>query len=126
MLVAALGSAVTTFLLVGAVVIEVVAAATGADVGPGIAGVGVGALAAVVAAVLVGIGWNRAGRAGQWTLLGYAAFGLTFLFLSGLSYVNVPGARQYLDVPLNVGIAAVVALVVAVATRRSDRRSSSG
>jgi len=121
-LLAALGAAATTFLLVGAVVIEVVSAATGADVGPGIVGVGVGALAAIAALALVSWRWNRLSEAAQHLVLGYAAFGLAFLLLSALSYVNVPGARTYLSVPLNAGIAAVVAVVVALGLRWLDGR----
>lgn len=114
-IVAALGSAVTTFLVVGAVVIEALTAATGADVGPGIVGVGLGAIAAIAALVLVRVVWGRLGETAHWTLLGYAAFGLAFLVLAALSYVNVPGARASLSVPLNAGIAALVAVAVAVA-----------
>lgn len=124
-IVAAAGSAATTFLLVGAAVIEAVTAATGADIGPGIVGVGLGALAAIVAFVLVSIRWSRLGTVEQWILLGYAAFGLSFLFLSALGYVNVPGARTTLSVPLNAAIAAVVAIAVAIAGPRLDRRAPS-
>ena len=116
-LLAAVGSALTTLLLVGAVVIEVVAGATGADVGPGIVGVAVGVLAALVALVLVVARWGRLGPSARPLVLGYAAFGLAFLVLSALSYVNVPGARQYLSVPLHAGIALVIALVVAAGRR---------
>lgn len=119
--IAALGSAATTFLVVGAAVIEAVSAATGADVGPGIVGVGVGVLAAIAVLALVAGRWNRLGETARQLLLGYAAFGLAFLFLSALSYVNVPGARAYLSVPLNAGISAVVAVAVAFVLRGVDR-----
>ena len=121
-LVAAIGGAASTFLIVGAVVIEAVTAATGADIGPGIIGVGVGAIAAIAALVVVSIRWGHLGVTGQWLLLGYAAFGLSFLFLSALSYVNVPGARATLSVPLNAGIAAVVAVTIGIAGPRITRR----
>lgn len=124
--IAALGAAATTFLLVGVVVIEAVAAATGADVGPGIVGVGVGALAELAALLLVGWRWDATSEPIHHVLLAYATVGLVFLFLSALSYVNVPGARTYLSVPLNVGIAVVAALVVAVVLRQTGRRSSAG
>lgn len=128
-LLTALGSAATTFLLVGAAVIEAVAAATGADVGPGIVGVGVGALAAIAALVLVAWRLEGTGPVGRALLAGYAAFGLVFLGLSMSSYVNVPGARATLSVPLNAGIAAAVAVGVALVLRwvdhgGSDRRRS--
>lgn len=121
-LVAAIGGAASTFLIVGAVVIEAVTAATGADIGPGIIGVGVGAIAAIAVLVVISIRWSQLGVTGQWLLLGYAAFGLSFLFLSALSYVNVPGARATLSVPLNAGIAAVVAVTIGIAGPRIDRR----
>lgn len=124
-LAAFLGAPVTTFLLAAAITIEALTAATGADVGPGIVGVLVGALAAIAAFLLVAWRWDRLSDAARHLLAGYAAFGLAFLFLSALSYVNVPGARQYLDVPLNLGVAAVVAVAVALVGRRVDRGSSS-
>lgn len=120
---AAVGSAATTFLVVGAVVIEVATAATGADVAPGIVGVAVGVLAAIAALVLVAWRWDGLGDTARNVLLGYAAFGLAFLCLSALSYVNVPGARAYLSVPLSAGISAVVAVVVAIGLRVVERRS---
>lgn len=116
-LLAAVGSALTTLLLVGAVVIEAVAAVTGADVGPGIVGVAVAALAALVVLVLVAARWDRLPWTARPFVLGYAAFGLAFLALAALSYVNVPGARQHLSVPLNAGISIVVAALVAVGLR---------
>ena len=122
MLLAAIGSGVTTLLLVGAIVIEAVAGATGADVGPGIVGVAVGVLAALVALVLVVARWSRLSATARHLVLGYAAFGLAFLGLSALSYVNVPGARQVLSVPLNAGIALVVAVLVAAVSQLRTRR----
>jgi len=123
---ATIGAAVTTLLVVGAVVIEAVSAVTGADVGPGIVGVGVGALAAIAALALVAWRWGRLGETTRHLLLGYAAFGLAFLFLSALSYVNVPGARATLSVPINAGISAVVAVAVPILLRWADARSAAG
>lgn len=119
-----LGTPVTTFLVVGAAVIEGLTAATGADVGPGIVGVVGGALAAIAAFLLVGWRWAGLSETARTLLLGYATLGLAFLFLSALSYVDVPGARQYLSIPLNAGIAVVVAVFVAGAVRQMDRGSS--
>lgn len=119
-----LGTPATTFLLVAAAVIEAVSAATGADVGPGIVGVLVGAVAALAALVLVAWRWERLGDPARHALLGYATVGLTFLFLSALSYVNVPGARETLSVPLNAGIAVVVAVVVTAVAWQSGRSRS--
>lgn len=125
-LAALLGTPVTTFLVVTAAVVEGVTAATGADVGPGVLGVLVGALAAVAALLLVTWRWPRLSAQARHALLGYAAFGLAFLVLSALSYVGVPGARQYLSVPLNVGIAVVVAVAVAVVASRTGGQARLG
>lgn len=115
------GASVTSFLLVGAAVIEVVFAATGADVGPGIVGVFAGVVAGLLAAFLVAWRWAAVPERGRSALFGYAAFGLTIVFLASLSYVNVPGADTYLSVQRNVVIGAVVALAVAVGRHRLDR-----
>ncbi|NIS37094.1 MAG: permease [Actinobacteria bacterium] len=119
--VAVAGAAVTTFLLVGAATLEAVFAATRADVGPGIVGVLVGVAAGLVAATLVASRWRRVGPRGRSLLLGYAAFGLTVVFLAGLSYVNVPGADDLLSVPVDVAIAAAVAVLVAAGRGRLTR-----
>ena len=120
------GSAVTTFLLVTAAVIEVVFGTTGADVGPGIVGVTVGALAALAAVVAVAVGWSRLDPSARWAVTGYGAFGLTIVFLAGLSYVNVPGADAYLGLSVNLVIAAAVAVVVAVGGWQRSRGPTTG
>lgn len=105
----AIGAGVTTFLAVGAATIELV----GVDIVAGIVGVLVGALAAVVAAVLVALRGRQLGAAGQSLLVGYAAFGVTYLVLAALAYVNAPGARSVLTVRRQIAVGAVVAVVVA-------------
>ena len=115
--VAVAGAAVTSFLLVGAATIEVVYAATQADVGPGIIGVFAGVVAGLIAATLVTWRWGAVAEWVRSTLLGYAAFGLTILFLAFLSYVNTPGVDTYLDLRTNVVIGAAVAVVVAIGRR---------
>ena len=117
-LAAAAGAAVSTFLLVGAATIEVVFAATRADVGPGIIGVFAGVVAGLVAASLVASRWGRASPRGRSVLLGYAAFGLTVVFLASLSDVNVPGADAVLSVRRNVAIGVAVAVLVALGRER--------
>lgn len=121
-----IGAAVTTFLVVGAATIEAVTAAVGGDIGPGIVGVFVGAVAGLAAAVAVVWRWEAIDRRGRAVLLAYAAFGLTVLFLAFLSYVNVPGVDAYLDLGRNLLIAAVVALVAAVAVWRRGQLQSPG
>ena len=113
------GAAATSFLLVGAATIEIVSALVGGDIGPGIIGVFAGVVAGLAAAVLVPWRWDRLDRRARAVLLGYATFGLVVLFLASLSYLNVPGADAYLNLRLNLAIAAVVAVAAAmVAARR--------
>ncbi|MFB6353894.1 MAG: permease [Halobacteriales archaeon] len=112
-LAAVVGAGVTTFLVIGAATIEALTATIGGDIGPGIVGVLVGAVAGLLAVAAVQWRWSALDRRWRSALLGYAAFGLTVLFLAFLSYVNVPGVDDYLGLPLNLGIAAVVALVAA-------------
>lgn len=108
------GAAVTTFLLVGAATIEAVTAATGADIGPGIIAVFAGVAAGLVAAMLVSWRWATLREWHRSVLLGYAAFGLTMVFLAFLSYVNTPGVDDYLSIDRNLVIAALTAAIVAI------------
>lgn len=117
-LAAVAGAAVTTFLVAAAVTIEVVFAATGADVGPGIIGVFVGVVAGLLAAWGVAWRWGVLDWTARSALLGYGAFGLTILFLAFLSYVNTPGVDEYLGIEANLVIAAVVAIATALGTWR--------
>lgn len=112
--VAVSGGAITTFLVVAAILIEAVTAATGADVGPGIIGVTAGALAALGAVLAVSYGWSRLTDRVRWAVAGYGSFGLAMLVLAGLSYVNVPGADEYLSLSRNLVVSAVVALAVTI------------
>jgi hypothetical protein len=115
-------AAVTTFLLVGAVTIEAVTAAVGGDIGPGIVGVFAGVVAGLAAATAVSLRWTVLAERARTVLLAYAAFGLTIVFLAALSYVNVPGADAYLGLQVNLVIASVAAIVIAVA--RWQRRET--
>lgn len=118
------GAGVTTILVVGAATIEIVTAVVGGDIGPGIVGVGVGLLAGLAAVAAVQWRWGRLEHRSRSVFFGYAAFGLTVLFLAFLSYVNVPGVDEYLDFALNLYIAAAVAVAAAVATWQRPPRSN--
>jgi len=117
-LVTVAGVGVTTFLVVGAATIEAVTAAVGGEIGPGIVGVLVGFVTGLALLLAVRSRWDRFTERTLTLLLAYAVFGLTVVFLAALSYVNVPGADQYLNVTLNLVIALVVALLVALAESR--------
>lgn len=123
-LVSIAGAGATTFLLVGATTIEAVMATIGGDIGPGIIGVVVGVLAGLVAVVAVALSWDRLANREHAVLVAYASFGLTLLLLAALSYVNVPGADEYLGFERNLVIAFVVALGAAIAVRQRDRRAA--
>jgi hypothetical protein len=110
----ALGTAVTTFLLVGAVTIELLGA--GEAPGIGILGVFVGLAAGLVAGGLVGVAGDRIAGPPAAALVGYATFGVTFLAIAGMSYVNVPGVDDVFTFPVHLGVSAAVAVVAALAT----------
>ncbi len=119
-LVVAVGSALTAFLLVAVVVIEVVAV----DPGAGIVGVVLGVLAGGVAfAAVVATPRDRRGPRG--VVEAVAAFGWTVLVVLALSYVNAPGARSVGGVA-TVAVAAVVAVAVGVAVNVGVVGASTG
>ncbi|OTF01790.1 permease [Halorubrum sp. SD683] len=115
----ALGTAVTTFLLVGAATIELLGA--GEAPGIGIIGVFAGFVAGLAAGVLVGVASDRIAGVPAAALLGYAAFGTTFLAIAAMSYVNVPGVDDVFTFPVRLGVSAVVAVVAALATAYGER-----
>jgi len=115
----AIGTAVTTFLLVGAVTIELLGA--GEAPGIGILGVFVGLVAGLVAGGLVGVTGDRVAGLPAAALVGYAAFGTTFLAIAAMSYVNVPGVDDVFTFPVRLGASAVVAVVAALATAYGDQ-----
>jgi len=107
-------SAVTTFLLAGALSISVLGGLYGDSPGVGILGVLAGLVAGVGAGVAVVLSANRLAGVPAAALVAYATFGVAFLAIAGLSYVNVPGADAVFTFPVHLGTSAVVAVVVAV------------
>lgn len=116
----ALGTAVTTFLLVGAVTIELLGA--GEAPGIGIIGVFAGLVAGLAAGVLVGVASDRIAGVPAAALLGYAAFGTTFLAIAAMSYVNVPGVDDVFTFPVRLVVSAVVAALATAYGERSVAR----
>lgn len=110
-----LASAVTTFLLVGALSISVLGGLYGDSPGVGILGVLAGLVAGLVAGGVVATFAGRVTGLGAAALVAYAAFGVTFLAIAALQYVNVPGADAVFTFPVHLGTSAVVAMVVAAA-----------
>lgn len=116
------GTAVTTFLLAGAVTIELLGA--GEAPGIGIVGVFVGLVVGLLAGGIVGVYADRLSGIAASTLVAYATFGVAFVAIAGMSYVNVPGADDVFSFPVHVGVSLVAALVVALLTgrRRGEER----
>jgi hypothetical protein len=104
----AVGSGTSTFLIVGAAVIELV----GVDIAAGIVGVFSGFIAALVATASVFGWWGRIGSSLRRVLDAYAAFGLAFVFVWFLRYGHVANLDDVVDVPGQLAIAVVVAIAV--------------
>lgn len=105
------GTAVTTFLLAGAVTIELLGAGEAPAIG--IIGVFVGLVTGLLAGGIVGVYADRlSGIAGS-ILVGYATFGIAFVAIAGMSYVNVPGADDVFSFPVHIGVSVVAAVIVA-------------
>lgn len=112
-LVAVVGAAVTSFLVVGAVTIEAVTVVTGGDIGPGIIGVLAGVVAGSVGAWAVQWRWVALAEGWRALLLAYGSVGLTLVFLAFLSYINTPGVDEFLGFQRNLAVAVTVAIVAA-------------
>jgi hypothetical protein len=110
----ALGSAVTTFLLVGAMTIELLGA--GEAPGIGILGVFAGLVAGLVTGGLVAVTGDRIAGLLAAVLVGYATFGVTFLAIAGMRYINVPGVDDVFTFHVHLGVSAVVAVIAGLGT----------
>jgi hypothetical protein len=98
-------------MLVGATTIELLGA--GEAPGIGIVGVFVGLIAGVIAGgVVSGYGTQVVGVTER-ALIGYATFGIVFLALFGMRYVNVPGADDVISFPVQIGVSLLGAAVLA-------------
>lgn len=113
-----LASAVTTFLLAGAVTIEILSTWYGESPGVGILGVGIGVVVALLVGAVVTLIGERLSGLRAAALVAYGAFGVAFLVIAGLSYVNVPGADEMFTFSVHLTISLVVAIVAAVLVSR--------
>lgn len=86
-LLVAAGSAVVAFGVVAVAVVE--ALAPTADIGAGIVGVGAGALAAVLAFVVVALLVEELDGPARWAVDAVGAFGLALVALGAVVYVDV-------------------------------------
>ena len=110
------GSAVTTFLLAGAATIELLGAGEAPAIG--IIGVVVGVVAGLLVGGIVSVFAGRFSGIATSTLVAYAAFGVAFVAIAGMRYVNVPGADDLFSFPVHVGVSIVAAVVVALLAGR--------
>jgi hypothetical protein len=119
------GTAVTTFLLAGAVTIELLGA--GEAPGIGIIGVFVGVVSGLLAGVIVSVYADRLSGIAASVLVAYANLGVAFVAIAGMRYVNLPYADNVFTFPVHIGvsvIAAVVVALLAVLRRRGNRTTS--
>lgn len=110
------GTAVTTFLVAGALTIELLGA--GEAPGIGIVGVFVGFVMGLVAGGVAGAYADRLSGSAAAALIGYAVFGVAFLTIAGMSYVNVLGADDVFTFPVHVAVSLMAAIVVALLVAR--------
>ncbi|MEF8825281.1 MAG: permease [Halapricum sp.] len=113
-----LASAVTTFLLAGAVTIEILSTWYGEGPGVGILGVAVGVVVALLVGTVVTFTGDRLSGLRAAVLVAYGAFGVAFLAIAGMSYVNVPGVDEVFTFPVHLAASLVVAILAAVLASR--------
>ncbi|SFG79807.1 hypothetical protein SAMN04488063_2979 [Halopelagius inordinatus] len=116
------GAAVTTFLLAGAATIELLGGGEAPAVG--IIGVFVAVIAGLLAGGIVSVYADRLSRTASSVLVAYATFGVAFVAIAGMSYVNVPYVDDVFTFPVRIGVSIVVAVVVALLASR--RKSGEG
>lgn len=118
------GTAVTTFLVVGAATIELLGAGEAPAVG--ILGVFVGFVAGLLAGGVAGTYADRLSGPAAAALAGYAAFGVAVVAVAGLKYVNVPYADDVFTFPVHLGVSVAAAVVVALLAGRSGLGERTG
>jgi len=106
---AAVGAGATTFLLVAVPVVELLDIEFSALVA-----LPLGLLAGLAASVGVGVSFTALRPARRRALAAYAAFGPTVLLVLALAYVNVGRDLFTVDVAVGAGLAATVAVYLAL------------
>lgn len=107
-----LGAAITTFLLVGAATIQWLGPGEAPAIG--IIGVFVGFVAGVLAGGIVTIYAERLAGLLWTVLVGYATFGILFIAIAAMRYVNLPGADDLFTFPIHLGVSLGAAIVLAL------------
>lgn len=111
----AVGSGITSFLLVTVLVIELLNFEFSALIG-----LPVGLLAGLVVLVGLWLSFGRLSSGVRRAATGYAAFGAAVLVLLGLRYSNVGRGILSVDVIVGVGVAAAVMAYVVLLARDRD------
>jgi hypothetical protein len=111
---------VTTFLFAGAGTIVAIGDRFGDSPGVGILAVGAGLFAGLLAAFLGTIASDRLSGVPARALLAYGVFGVTFLGIAALQYVNVPGADAVFSFPVHLGVSVLVAVLAGVFGQRES------
>lgn len=111
-----IGIAITTFLLAGAATIELLGAGEAPAVG--IIGVFVGVLSGLLAGAIVSAYADRISGMAATALVAYGTFGIVFVAIAGLSYVNV--LDDVFTFPVHLATSVVVALAVALLAGRGS------
>ena len=98
--------------------IELLSGQYGESPGSGIVGVLVGLVVGLLAGVTIVFTADRLSGVSATVLVAYATFGVVFLAVAGLRYVNVPGADEAFTFPAQVVVSLLLAVVVAVLVGR--------
>ncbi|WP_132060864.1 permease [Halorussus amylolyticus] len=106
------GTAITTFLLAGAATIELLGPGEAPAIG--IIGVFVGVVVGLLAGGIASVYADRLSGIATSVLVAYATFGVAFVTIAGMSYVNVPYADGVFTFPVHIGVSIVVAVIVAL------------
>lgn len=106
------GTAVTTFLLAGAATVELLGAGEAPAIG--IIGVFIGVVAGLLAGVIVSVYADRLSGIAASILVAYATFGVAFVAIAGMRYVNVPYADTVFTFPVHIGVSVMAAVVIAL------------
>jgi hypothetical protein len=106
------GTAVTTFLLAGAATVELLGAGEAPAIG--IIGVFIGVVAGLLAGVIVSVYADRLSGIAALILVAYVTFGVAFVAIAGMRYVNVPYADTVFTFPVHIGVSVMAAVVIAL------------
>ncbi|MDG5776624.1 permease [Haloarculaceae archaeon H-GB2-1] len=120
------GTAVTTFLCVGAATILLLGA--GEAPGIGIVAVAVGTVVGLFAGVVVARYSGTLTGVREAVLVAYATLGIVYLGIAAMSYVNVPGVDSVFTFPVRLGVSVGAAVLAALLSGwlESRERSTKG